>query len=92
MFRNRMSFGFDAQYTGARVALAGAKAGGYPMFNLTLFSRTLNKHVGVSASLYNLLDRKYWAPALPDYRMDNTQQDGRSFRVKLTWQLNPDSH
>jgi len=92
VYRNRMSIGLDAQYTGPRHTVAGSSAAGYPMFNLTLLSRNVSRHMDLSASCYNLLDRKYWDPALPDYPMDKIQQDGRSFRVKLTWHSNADSH
>ena len=92
VLKNRLTLGMDAQYTGARLTLAGTKAAGYPMFNLTLLSRNVSEHLDLSASFYNLLDRKYWDPALPDYPMDKIAQDGRNFRVKLTWHSNPESH
>jgi outer membrane cobalamin receptor len=88
---NSMSLSADAQYTGARKTLAGNSVGAFPMFNVTLLSHQLS-HVDVSASVYNLLNRSHWDPALPDYPMDRIQQDGRSLRVKLTWHSQIDSH
>jgi len=88
----RMSLGLDAQYTGARKTLAGNTVGAFPVFNLTLLSHQFGNHADLSASVYNIFDRSHSDPALPDYPMDTILQDGRSFRVKLTWHSQTDSH
>ena len=39
----------------------------------------------MSASLYNLFDRRYADPVGPEVVMPAIQQDGRTFRLKLTY-------
>lgn len=90
--RDRLSAALDGQYTGRRATLAGNSVGGFPVFNFTLLGHLLGKHLDVSASFYNLLDRKYFDPGRPEDIQDVIQQDGRSFRVKLTWKLGNNSH
>jgi len=41
----------------------------------------------VSGSLYNLFDTKYATPAAREHLQDTIQQDGRSFRLKLTYKF-----
>ncbi len=55
--------------------------------NLTLFSREIVKNLEVSASLYNLFDRRYRDPVAGDFRQPAIEQDGRTFRVKLTYRF-----
>jgi hypothetical protein len=38
----------------------------------------------VAASIYNILDKTYFDPGRPEDPEDAIQQDGRSFRIKLT--------
>jgi iron complex outermembrane receptor protein len=55
------------------------------LFNFTLFSRELLPGLQLSASIYNLLDESYSDPVGSDFLQDRLRQDGRTFRVKLTW-------
>jgi len=84
LLRQRLFAGLDAQYTGQRPTLAGNLLGGFPLFNVTLLSHAWSRHLDLSASLYNALDRKYADPAPPSAPEDSIQQDGRNFRVKIT--------
>lgn len=84
LFRRRMFAGLEGQYTSRRKTVSGKSVGGFPLFNLTLLSRNLGKHLDLSASLYNVFDKKYLDPASAEHVQDAIQQDGRSFRVKLT--------
>ena len=74
----------DAQYTSPCLTLAGNRVSGFPIFNVTLLGHTLGKHLDLSASVYNLLDKKYFDPGRPEDPEDKIQQDGRNFRLKLT--------
>jgi outer membrane receptor for ferrienterochelin and colicins len=84
LFRRRLFGALDAQYTGPRQTLAGNTVSGFSTFNVTLLGHTLGKHVDLSASVYNLLNKKYFDPGRPEDVQDAIQQDGRNFRVKLT--------
>ena len=68
-------------------AEAGADAPGYGLVNLTLFSQNLVKGLDLSASIYNLLDKHYGDPSTPGHQQDIIEQDGRSFRVKLSYRF-----
>jgi iron complex outermembrane receptor protein len=69
----------------------GSDAGAYGVVNLTLFSQNLVKGLDISASVYNLLDRKFSDPASQVHgrlhEQDTLEQDGRTFRVKLTYRF-----
>jgi iron complex outermembrane receptor protein len=51
---------------------------------VTLLAHTLTKHLDVSASVYNILDKRYFNPGRPEDTQDVIQQDGRNFQIKLT--------
>jgi outer membrane receptor for ferrienterochelin and colicin len=79
--------GIELQYTGKRKTLNYEDAGGYVLANITLFGKSLLKNLDVSASIYNLLDKKYGDPGSSEHRQDIIAQDGRTFRVKLTYKF-----
>ena len=55
--------------------------------NATLLSRNLGRHTELSASLYNLFDKNYADPGAEEHEQDALRQDGRNFRVKLTFRF-----
>jgi outer membrane receptor for ferrienterochelin and colicins len=61
--------------------------GGYWVANATLFSRELVKGLDVSLSVYNLFNERYRDPAGGSYPQDAIQQDGRTWRVKVTYRF-----
>jgi iron complex outermembrane receptor protein len=83
-FQKRLVAGLEGQYFGSRLTLAGNTVGGFQVFNLTLLGHTLGKHLDLSTSVYNVLDRRYSDPGRPEDPEDAIRQDGRSFRVKIT--------
>ena len=82
--QKRLIASLDAQYTSPRLTLAGNTVSGFPVFNVTLLGHALGKHLDLSASVYNIFDRKYYDPGRPEDPEDVIRQDGRNFRVKLT--------
>jgi outer membrane receptor for ferrienterochelin and colicins len=82
--QQRVFASFDAQYTSPRQSLAGTTVSGFSIFNVTLLGHTLGKHLDVSASVYNILDKKYFDPGGPEDVQDAIQQNGRNFRIKIT--------
>ena len=76
--------GLELQYTGDRKTLAGNEAEEHLLANLTLFSKKLFKSWELSASVYNLLDKRYGDPGGTEHIQDLIEQDGRTFRVKAT--------
>lgn len=78
--------GAEMQYVSGRKTLTGATAGGAVVGNLTVTSRPLARHVTLSGSVYNVLDREYSDPARPEHApLDQIRQDGRSFRLKISY-------
>jgi outer membrane receptor for ferrienterochelin and colicins len=82
--QRRLFASLDAQYTSARGTLLENTVSGFPIFNVTLLGHALGKHLDLSTSVYNLLDKKYFDPGRPEDVQDAIQQDGRSFRIKIT--------
>lgn len=82
--QQRLFASLSAQYTSSRETLAGNTVSGFPVFNVTLLGHTLGKHLDLSTSVFNILDRKYFDPGRPEDVQDAIQQDGRSFRIKIT--------
>jgi len=80
----RLFASLDAHYISPRQTLAGNTVSGFPLFNVTLLGHTVGKHLDLSASVYNILDKKYFDPGRAEDVQDAVQQDGRSFRIKIT--------
>jgi iron complex outermembrane receptor protein len=81
----RLSLHNTTDASGEPITVPGETAGGYGVVNLTLFSQKLIKNLEFSASVYNLLNTRYLDPASDFHVQDLIQQDGRTFRVKLTY-------
>ena len=85
---NRKIFAsLNAQYRSRMQPLAGGPVSPFSLINLTLLTRTLGRRFDLSGSVYNLLDKKYFDPAAGQTVQQQIEQDGRSFRLKLTWRL-----
>lgn len=85
LVREKVFAGFEEQYASRRTTLAGNGAAAYYVTNLTLFSQNLLPGLELSASLYNLFDTRYGDPGAAEHLQDLIEQDGRTFRVKLTY-------
>jgi len=85
LYRQRVFASMDGQYVDSRRSLAGNRVPAFPIFNVTLLGHALNKHWDLSGSVYNLFDRRYFDVAPQEDRQDALQEDGRNFRLKLTW-------
>lgn len=87
LYRRALFSGLEMQYMSSRKTLAGSSASGYLLTNLTLFSKELVPGLEVSGTVYNLFDRHYGDPGSGEHRQDIIGQDGRTFRIKLTYQF-----
>src|SRR5579884_2440913 len=79
----------EGQYTSRRSTLRGTSLGGFPIVNLTLFNTRVFPRFDLSASLYNVFDKKFDDPGAEEHVQAAIRQDGRSFRIKLTWRWDP---
>jgi outer membrane receptor for ferrienterochelin and colicins len=87
VWREKVFAGFEIQGMSSRLTELGNETAGFAVANLTLFSRQLVKNLDFSASVYNILDKRYWDPGEPGLGEDSLQQDGRTFRVKLAYRF-----
>ena len=85
VYQDKVFTGVELQYTGKRKTLAGNEADDFLITNLTLFSRQFIKGLEVSASVYNVFNKKYQDPGGPEHLQDLLSQDGINFRFKLTY-------
>lgn len=87
LMRDKIFMGMEEQFTGNRKTLAGREAKPFFITNLTLFSRNLLKGLEISASVYNLFNRKYDDPGSTEHLQDLLKQDGQTLRFKLTYRF-----
>jgi len=86
LLRDKLFAGIEEQYTSKRKTVAGDYTRDFYITNLTLYSQRLRKGLDLSASIYNLFDTKYGDPVSTDLLpLDTVQQDGRLYRLKLTY-------
>ncbi len=85
LWRDKVFASVDVQGMSERRTVRGELVSGFWVANATLFSRELLKGLELSASVYNLGDERYRDPVATDFSQNSIQQDGRSFRVKLTY-------
>ncbi|MBU1225250.1 MAG: TonB-dependent receptor [Gammaproteobacteria bacterium] len=80
--------GAELQYASSRKTLAGGTVGGHLLANLTLLSEKLTPGMTLSASIYNLFDKRYADPGGEEHLpIDAIQQDGRNYRLKLNYRF-----
>lgn len=90
IWRERVFGGIEVQYSSGVLTRPESSPDRAPAFwiaNLTLFSREIVPNLEISASLYNLFDRAYFTPAGDEFVPALIRQDGRSFRLKLTYRF-----
>ncbi|HVB55794.1 MAG TPA: hypothetical protein VNE63_05080 [Candidatus Acidoferrales bacterium] len=59
--------------------------------NLTVFSRKITDKFDFSGGFYNLLDKRYADSGSLEHAELSIPQDGRSFRIRLTYRPHVDS-
>jgi iron complex outermembrane receptor protein len=87
LMKEKVFLGVEEQYTSKRKTLSGKEANAFFITNLTLFSQNVMKGLDISASVYNLFNRKYSDPGSTEHLQDLLKQDGQTFRFKLTYRF-----
>ena len=87
VFGQRLFASLDAQYRSRLEALNGDSVSPFTVVNLSVLAHKIARHADFSASLYNVLDKKYFDPPSNENVQDKIQQDGRTFRVQVTWHI-----
>ena len=87
LYKNKIYANLEVQAMSSRLTPSRETVNGFAVCNFTLFSRELIKNLEASASLYNLFDTRYEDPVSVDFKQRAIEQDGRSFRIKLTYKF-----
>ena len=92
LLKNRLFGGIEMQYMSKRKTLKETYTRSVFVTNVTLLRQNLIKGLELSATVYNLFNRKYGDPGAEEHlelingnEMEEIEQDGRSYRVKLTY-------
>ncbi|MCW8933911.1 MAG: TonB-dependent receptor [Gammaproteobacteria bacterium] len=85
IFNKKANLGVELLYLSERITPQGDTVKGYSTTNLTISSHKLYDQLELSASIYNLFDKEYADPASEEHLQNSIIQDGRNYRVKLTY-------
>lgn len=91
LIQKKLFAGVDAQYTSRTRTVAQTQLGGFFLVNVTVFSRKITEKIDFSGGLYNLLNKQYADSGSVEHAEASIPQDGRSFRIKLTYRPHVDS-
>lgn len=86
----RSSLGLEGLYVGERATVRGGRVGSYGVVNLTFVAAPWAQGPELSASVYNLFDRRFADPAAIEQfdsrglELDAIPRDGRAFRFMAT--------
>jgi outer membrane receptor for ferrienterochelin and colicins len=87
VIKDSLFAGIELQYTSKAKTLAAHEIDDFWITNLTLTYENILKGLELSVSVYNVFDVKYGNPGAGEHTEDIIEQDGRSFRVKLTYRF-----
>lgn len=91
LYRDKIFSGLEVRYR-SRAGLNQLRAPGqyaseYWVANATLFSTQIIKNLEFSLSVYNLFDQSYYHPGSEEHLQRQIEQDGRTFRAKVTYRF-----
>ena len=81
--------GLELQYVSAQTSYQGTRVPPAFLTNLTFSTRPLWGRWELSASGYNMLDRRWFTPAGVNSSESAIQQDGRAFRFQISYRFAP---
>jgi iron complex outermembrane receptor protein len=87
LWSKKLFASFEGQEVSRRETVKETSLGGFFIANATFFSKDMFGRLQASASVYNLFDKRYADPAGNEFRQHSIPQDGRNFRVKLTYRF-----
>ena len=77
----------EGQYTSRQGTNSGPVLGGFGVVNATLLARHIGRQFDISANIDNLLNKRYADAVGLEFKEVSIPQDGRNFRVGLTYRL-----
>lgn len=84
--------GVELLYTGAQTNYQGQRISSSLLTNATVSTRSLRSGWQLSASCYNLLDRRWATPTGPEVIPAATVQDGRTWRIRIDYRRSIERH
>ena len=87
LWREKIFGSVELLHASERLTLSRRSTGEAWLLNATLFSHDLAPGLEISASVQNLLDRKYRVPGGEEHVQDTIEQDGRTFRLKVSYRF-----
>ena len=85
LWKESVFLGWETLYTSSRKAITQGHAKAFWLNNITLFGHEIRPGLELSASVYNLFDERYFESAGPEHAQALIEQEGRTFRVKLSY-------
>jgi len=85
--RERLFAGLEVLHDSKARTLGDHYTDDFTLTNVTLAYVSASKRLEVSAGLYNLFDTRYAYPGFGEHVQGEIEQDGRTFRVKLTYRF-----
>jgi len=85
LMKEKLFFSVEEQFTSKRKTITDNEAKAFFITHVTLFSQNLIKRLEISGSIYNLFDKKYGDPGAGEHVQDILSQEGRHYRLKLTY-------
>jgi len=87
LVQERLFAGVEVLYDSEARTLSGQYADDLALTNLTLTYMSASRRLEVAASIYNLFDVDYAFPGFGEHVQETIAQDGRTFRVGLTYRF-----
>lgn len=81
----KVFWSMNANFMSSRTTYTGERSGSAATLDTTLFAQRLLPGLDCSASIYNIFNRKFADPVGTELVQDRIKQDGRNFRIKLTY-------
>ncbi len=85
LVERRLFLSGEEQYTSKRGTLSGGFVEDFFITNITLYSRNIFKTLEVSGGVFNIFNKEYEDPGGEEHVQDTIEQDGRTFRIKITY-------
>ncbi len=85
LIKRKLFLSGEELYTSKRKTLDDNFVEDFFVTNITLYSRNIFKTLEVSGGVFNVFDMKYEDPGGEEHEQDAIEQDGRTFRIKITY-------
>jgi iron complex outermembrane receptor protein len=77
----------ELSYMSSRKTLGGRIAGGFFLADIAFLKRNLFPNLDLSIGVYNLFNKRYGDPGGEEHLQEIIQQDGRTFRIRLSYSI-----